>query len=124
MLEVFVVDDSPAIRSSVSLILKSEGMKASEAVSAEDALEKLKAGSVKPNLFIVDLNMPGMNGIDLIKQIRTMALFRFVPILMMTTESQQAKRAEAKTAGATGWLVKPVPPADLIKVVKQVCPSA
>lgn len=124
MLEVFVVDDSPAIRSSVSLILKSEGMKASEAVSAEDALEKLKAGSVKPNLFIVDLNMPGMNGIDLIKQIRTMAPFRFVPILMMTTESQQAKRAEAKTAGATGWLVKPVPPADLIKVVKQVCPSA
>ena len=124
MLEVFVVDDSPAIRSSVSLILKSGGMKASEAVSAEDALDKLKGGALKPNLFIVDLNMPGMNGIDLIKQIRAMPAFRFVPILMMTTESQQAKRAEAKSAGATGWLVKPVPPADLLKVVKQVCPSA
>jgi len=124
MLEVFVVDDSPAIRSSVSLILKTEGMKPCEAASAEDALAKLKGGAVKPNLFIVDLNMPGMNGIELIRQIRAMPAFRFVPILMMTTESQQQKRTEAKSAGATGWLVKPVPPADLLKVVKQVCPSA
>lgn len=124
MLEVLIVDDSPAIRASVTTILRGEGMKALEASSAEDALGQLKSGALKPNLFLVDLNMPGMNGIDLIRQIRTMPAFRFVPILMMTTESQQAKRTEAKSAGATGWLVKPVPPADLLRVVKQVCPSA
>lgn len=124
MVEVLVVDDSPAIRSSVTIVLKAEGMRATEAASAEDALAQLRAGSTKPNLMIVDLNMPGMNGIELIKKVRAMPGFRFVPILMMTTESQQTKRAEAKAAGATGWLVKPVPPVDLLRVVKQVCPAA
>jgi two-component system, chemotaxis family, chemotaxis protein CheY len=124
MLEVLIVDDSPAIRASVALILKAANITAVEASSAEDALAKLKAGGVKPGLCIVDLNMPGMDGISLIKQIRTMPNTRFTPILMLTTESQQTKRQEAKAAGATGWLVKPISPADLMRTVKQVCPNA
>jgi two-component system chemotaxis response regulator CheY len=124
MLEVLIVDDSPAIRASVALILKAANINAVEASSAEDALTKLKAGSVKPGLCIVDLNMPGMDGISLIKHIRTMPNTRFTPILMLTTESQQTKRQEAKAAGATGWLVKPISPADLMRTVKQVCPNA
>lgn len=124
MLEVLIVDDSPAIRASVALILKAANINAVEASSAEDALAKLKAGAVKPGLCIVDLNMPGMDGISLIKQIRSMPNTRFTPILMLTTESQQTKRQEAKAAGATGWLVKPISPADLMRTVKQVCPNA
>jgi two-component system chemotaxis response regulator CheY len=124
MLDVMIVDDSPAIRASVALILKAASVNAVEANSAEDALEKLKGGAVKPGLFIVDLNMPGMDGISFIKRVRTMPNLRFTPILMLTTESQQAKRQEAKAAGATGWLVKPISPADLMRTVKQVCPNA
>jgi two-component system chemotaxis response regulator CheY len=124
MLDVLIVDDSPAIRASVALILKAGQINAVEASSAEDALEKLKNVSFKPGLFIVDLNMPGMDGISLIKKIRTLPNLRFTPILMLTTESQQTKRQEAKAAGATGWLVKPISPADLMRTVKQVCPNA
>jgi two-component system chemotaxis response regulator CheY len=124
MLDVMIVDDSPAIRASVALILKAASVNAVEANSAEDALEKLKGGAVKPGLLIVDLNMPGMDGISFIKRVRTMPNLRFTPILMLTTESQQSKRLEAKAAGATGWLVKPISPADLMRTVKQVCPSA
>jgi two-component system chemotaxis response regulator CheY len=76
------------------------------------------------DLMITDLNMPGMDGITLIKKVKAMPAMRFKPVLMLTTESQQAKREEAKAAGATGWLVKPVQPNDLVGVVKQVLPGA
>lgn len=124
MLNVLVVDDSVAIRASMALVLKNAGFSAQEAASGEEAIALLRGGKAKPGLFLLDLNMPGMNGIELIKLIRATPSFRFTPILMLTTESQQAKRVEAKAAGATGWLVKPVSPADLIKVIKQVCPAA
>jgi two-component system chemotaxis response regulator CheY len=95
-------------------------------VSASDGvkgLERLKAGP-KPDLIITDINMPNMGGIEFIGKARTVPGFRFTPILVLTTESQQARRDEAKKAGATGWMVKPVGGADLLKVVKQVLPGA
>lgn len=117
-----LVDDSAPIRASMALILKSNRFATHEASSGEDAVAQLKRG-LRPHLFILDLNMPGMDGIALIKEIRTMPQFRFVPILMLTTESIQSKRLEAKSAGATGWLVKPVPANDLLGVLKQVLPG-
>ena len=74
--------------------------------------------------MITDLYMGAMSGIDLIREVRKLRLFRFTPILMLTTESQQDRRAEAKASGATGWLVKPVQPTDLLQVIKQVVPGA
>lgn len=123
MKRIMLVDDSPTMLMSMSDILTKGGYETAQAENAEKALAHLDAG-VKPDLVITDLNMPGMSGIDLIKKIRALNGFRFVPILMLTTESQQAKRDEAKAAGATGWLVKPVPPKDLLGVIKQVVPGA
>jgi two-component system chemotaxis response regulator CheY len=80
--------------------------------------------SISPKLIITDLNMPGMNGIELIKALKQQSKFRFTPMLMLTTESQQSRREEAKSAGATGWLVKPVEPEQLLGVVKQLVPTA
>jgi two-component system chemotaxis response regulator CheY len=119
---VFIVDDSATILMSMEAILHKAGFTVAKAASGEEALSKLQ-GSLKPNLIITDIHMPGMNGIDLIRKVRTMAGLQFVPILVVTTESQQAKRDEARAAKATGWLVKPVQPDDLLKVVKQILPN-
>ncbi len=86
--------------------------------NGKEALSKLSSGK-KPDLIITDLNMPIMDGITFIKEVRKKPGFRFLPILMLTTESKQEKRQEAKKAGATGWLVKPVKPNDLLAVVKK-----
>jgi two-component system chemotaxis response regulator CheY len=104
---------------SLSAILTKAGYAAEKAASAEEGLTKLK-GTLKPDLIITDLNMPGMNGIDFIKQVRLLPNLRFVPILFLTTESQQSKRAEAKAAGASGWLVKPVNGDELLNTIKLV----
>jgi len=99
-------------------------MAAFQVETAKDGLEafqRLKSG-LKPDLIITDINMPNMNGLEFIKNART--ILRFTPILALTTESQAAKRDEAKKLGATGWLVKPVAGPDLLRVVKQVMPGA
>ena len=119
MKTVFCVDDSSTVLLSLSGILGKAGYAVEKAGNGEEALTKLK-GAVKPDLIITDLNMPGMNGIELIKQVRTLPNFRFVPILFLTTESQQEKRAEAKAAGASGWLVKPVNGDELLNTIKLV----
>ncbi|HEX8978788.1 MAG TPA: response regulator [Parasulfuritortus sp.] len=119
MKTVLCVDDSTTVLLSLSAILSKAGYGVEKAASAEEALGKLK-GTLKPDLVITDLNMPGMNGIDFIKQVRLLPNLRFVPILFLTTESQQAKRAEAKAAGASGWLVKPVNGEELINTIKLV----
>jgi two-component system chemotaxis response regulator CheY len=104
---------------SLSAILSKAGYGVEKAASGEEALTKLQGG-VKPDLIITDLNMPGMNGIELIKKVRALPAFKFVPILFLTTESQQEKRAEAKAAGASGWLVKPVNGDELLNTIKLV----
>jgi two-component system chemotaxis response regulator CheY len=119
---VFIVDDSATILMSMEAILNKAGFTVAKAASGEEAVTKLQGG-LKPNLIITDIHMPGMSGIDLIRKVRVMAGFQFLPILVVTTESQLAKRDEARAAKATGWLVKPVQPTDLVKVVNQILPN-
>lgn len=118
---IFVVDDSQTMLLSVKQTLEIAGFNVETAKDGAEAFGRIKAG-FKPDLIITDINMPNMNGIELIKNARS--VLRFTPILALTTESQGAKRDEAKKNGATGWLVKPVPGPDLLKVVKQVVPGA
>lgn len=123
MKQILLVDDSQTILTSMEYVLSRAGYQVEKKLSAEAALDFLGAGG-KPNLIITDLNMPGMNGIDLIRSARRLPATRFTPIVMLTTESAQDKRQEAKSAGATGWIVKPVQPETLLSVVKQVVPGA
>ena len=116
---IFLVDDSATNLLSVSSILGKAGFAVEKASNADEALRKFKAG-VKVDLLITDLNMPGMNGIELIKQVRALAAYRFLPILFLTTESQQSRKLEAKAAGASGWIVKPATADDLLNTIKLV----
>lgn len=118
---IFLVDDSTVMLMSVKQNLELAGFKVETAKDGLEALNRIKGG-LKPDLIITDINMPNMNGLDLIKNAR--AVLRFTPILALTTESQTSKRDEAKKLGATGWLVKPVSSADLLKVIRQVVPGA
>jgi len=120
---ILIVDDSPTILMSMSGILERAGHTVTQASSAEDAVAKLKGG-LRPDLVITDFHMGAMNGIELVREVRKMAGLQFIPVLLVTTESQQEKRIDAKAAGATGWLVKPVLSDALLQVVKQVVPGA
>ncbi len=119
MKTIFIVDDSPTILLSVSAILTKAGYAVEKASNGQDALTRFRGG-IKVDLLITDLNMPGMNGLELIKEVRQLPNYRFMPILFLTTESQQARRAEARAAGASGWLVKPASADDLLNTIKLV----
>ncbi len=114
---IMTVDDSSSVRQMVGFTLKDAGYEVIEAVDGKDALAKL-AGSV--DMIITDLNMPNMDGIELIRQVRAIPSYKFVPIVMLTTESQAEKKQVGKEAGATGWIVKPFKPEQLLAVVKKV----
>ncbi|BBD07497.1 response regulator [Desulfovibrio ferrophilus] len=114
---IMTVDDSASVRQMVSFTLKNAGHEVIEACDGKDALSKL-SGPIK--MVITDLNMPNMDGITLIKNVRANASYKFVPIIMLTTESQASKKQEGKSAGATGWVVKPFKPEQLLAVVKKV----
>ena len=116
---IFLVDDSATILLSVSGILSKAGFAVEKAGNGEEALKKFDSG-VKVDLLITDLNMPGMNGIELIQKVRTLPAYKFMPILFLTTESQQSKKVEAKAAGASGWIVKPATADDLLNTIKLV----
>ncbi|MBK1619485.1 response regulator [Lamprobacter modestohalophilus] len=120
---ILVVDDAATMVMSLKASLEIAGFKVETANDGVQAVDKLKSG-VKPDLIITDINMPNMGGIEFIGKARALPGMRFVPILALTTESQQAKRDEAKKLGATGWLLKPTSGADLVKVIKQVLPGA
>jgi two-component system chemotaxis response regulator CheY len=122
MKTIMLVDDSATMLMSMEAILKKAQFGTQTAASGESAFGLLKGGA-KPNLIITDLNMGAMSGIDLIREARKIPALRFVPILMLTTESQAAKRQEAKAAGASGWLVKPVDGAALLAVLGQLLPG-
>ncbi|MBF0342812.1 MAG: response regulator [Nitrospirae bacterium] len=115
---IMTVDDSASIRQMVSFTLKGAGYTVVEAVDGKDALAKLKTNTV--HMVITDLNMPNLDGIGLIRAVRAIPSFKFIPIVMLTTESQDTKKQEGKTAGATGWIVKPFKPEQLLTVVKKV----
>ncbi len=115
---IMTVDDSASIRQMVSFTLKQAGYDVVEAVDGEDAMNKLRASGV--NMLVTDLNMPNMDGIELIRQVRKEPCYKFMPIIMLTTESQTIKKQEGKAAGATGWIVKPFKPEQLLAVVRKV----
>lgn len=119
---VLVVDDSKTMRDMVTFTLTSAGYEVVQAGDGKEAVVKLSNGS-RPALVVTDLNMPEMDGITLIKEIRKMPAFRFTPILMLTTESSDEKKAAGKAAGATGWIVKPFNPDQFLKILKKVLPS-
>lgn len=111
-------DDSASLRQMVSFTLQRAGFAVIEAVDGNDALAKLNGGSV--HLLITDLNMPGMDGLELIRRVRTLPQYKYTPILMLTTESQADKKQAGRAAGATGWIVKPFSQEQLIAVVNKV----
>ena len=117
---VLVVDDSPSMRQMVAHTLASSGFAVVEGGDGADALKKLAAQPVQ--LIITDLNMPVMDGISFIKEVRAQPKYKFTPVLMLTTESQASRKQEGRAAGATGWLVKPFHPEQLLATVKKVLP--
>ena len=115
---IMTVDDSASVRQMVAFTLKGAGYTVVEAVDGKDALAKLP--STKIDMMITDLNMPNLDGIGLIKEVRAIPAYKFIPIVMLTTESQDTKKQEGKSAGATGWIVKPFKPDQLLAVIKKV----
>jgi len=116
-----VVDDSASMRQMVSFTLKGAGFQVIEGGNGQEALDKLaQAPGGKVDLIITDLNMPVMDGITFIRNARTRPALKFTPILMLTTESGENRKAEGKAAGATVWIVKPFQPEQLLKVVQKV----
>lgn len=118
---VMAVDDSATVRQVLQMTLEGAGYEVIEAVDGKDALNKL--GSVSIDMMVTDLNMPNMDGIDLIRHVRQSPGNRFMPIIMLTTESQPEKKQEGKAAGASGWIVKPFKPEQLLAVVRMICPA-
>jgi two-component system chemotaxis response regulator CheY len=119
-----VVDDSRTMRQMVAFTLTNAGFTVIEAEDGKDAVNKVSAaGDVKLDIVVTDLNMPEMDGITLIKELRKLTTFKFTPILMLTTESAMEKKKEGKEAGATGWIVKPFNPDVLLKTIAKVLPA-
>jgi two-component system chemotaxis response regulator CheY len=115
---IMTADDSASVRQMVSFTLRQGGYEVVEAVDGKDALQKLS--QCKVDMLITDLNMPNLDGIGLIKGTRALPACKFIPIIMLTTESQDSRKQEGKSAGATGWIVKPFKPEQLMAVVKKV----
>jgi two-component system chemotaxis response regulator CheY len=113
-----VVDDSTSMRQMVAFTLEQSGFEVIQGGNGQEALDNI-AGKTA-HLVVTDLNMPVMDGMTLIRALRAKPQFKAVPILMLTTESQDSKKQEGKAAGATGWIVKPFKPEQLVQVVNKV----
>lgn len=118
MKKILAVDDSASMRQMVGFTLKKAGFEVVEAKDGSEALSIAKQQSF--DAVISDVNMPIMDGITLIKELRTLPSYKFTPLLMLTTESGLDKKTEGKAAGATGWIVKPFNPDQLLAVLKKV----
>lgn len=116
--KILVVDDSAAIRQSVTFVLQQEGYETLEASDGAEGLASIKSNPV--DMVVSDVNMPNMDGITMVSKIREIASFKFIPIIILTTESQNSKMDEGKAAGATGWIVKPFTSEKLLAVVKKL----
>ncbi|WP_046269800.1 response regulator [Pseudomonas syringae] len=115
---VLVVDDSSSVRQVVGIALKSAGYDVIEACDGKDALGKLTGQKV--HLIISDVNMPNMDGITFVREVKKLASYKFTPIIMLTTESQESKKAEGQAAGAKAWVVKPFQPAQMLAAVSKL----
>ena len=118
MQSILAVDDSPSIRSLVNHVLVQAGF---DVVLAEDGKEALAfAQENTVDLVLTDIHMPNLDGIGLIKELRDLPNYKFVPLLVLTTESGKDKKMEGKSAGATGWIVKPFEPDELVAIIRKV----
>ncbi len=118
MHSILAVDDSASMRQMVAFTLKGAGYKVIEAADGQEALDKARGETV--DLVLTDQNMPRMDGITLVQNLRGMATYAATPILILTTESSDEMKSRGKAAGATGWLVKPFDPGKLLDVVRKV----
>jgi two-component system chemotaxis response regulator CheY len=112
------VDDSASMREMIAFTLRNAGYNIIEAVDGKDALVRLSGAPVQ--MLVTDLNMPNMDGIELIRQVRSLAAYKYTPIVMLTTESQDDKKQAGRAAGASGWIVKPFKAEQLVAVAKKL----
>lgn len=119
--KILAVDDSATMLQTISIALEGIGYEVVTALNGAEGVEVLNGGD-KFSAVITDLNMPKMDGISFIAEARKIATCKFVPIIVLTTESQMQKKDQAKKAGATGWIVKPFKPEQLVTVIKKLCP--
>jgi len=115
---ILIVDDSASVRQVVGIALRGAGYDVIEGRDGADALTKLDGRKV--HLIISDVNMPNMDGITFLKQVKAMASYRFTPVIMLTTESQEEKKREGQQAGAKAWMVKPFQPTQLLGAVAKL----
>lgn len=115
---ILVVDDSTSVRQVEKVVLSGAGYEVVEAVDGVDGLAKLAAQPF--HLVLTDLNMPNLDGVGFIRAVRASPAHRLVPVVMVTTESQEARKQEGRAAGATGWVVKPFTPEQLVAVVRRI----
>lgn len=116
--KILIIDDSAVFRKVVSMNLKHAGYEVIEAIDGVDALAKLP--TVKPNLIVCDVNMPNMDGLTFVSRVRADEENRFIPIIMLTTESQEDKKRKGMEAGAKAWLVKPFAPEQLLTAISKL----
>ncbi|WP_322978889.1 response regulator [Pseudomonas sp. C11] len=115
---VLIVDDSASIRQVVSITLKGAGYDVIEGCDGKDALKKLDGRKV--HLIISDVNMPNMDGITFLKNVKQLPAYKFTPVIMLTTEAGEAKKEEGRAAGAKAWVVKPFQPAQMLTAVSKL----
>jgi two-component system chemotaxis response regulator CheY len=115
---IMIVDDSASIRKVVRLTLESKGFDVIDAIDGVEALKKLNG--VKVHLLITDVNMPNMDGITLVKEVKKLPAYKFTPMMMLTTEAGDEKKMQGRTAGAKAWLVKPFQPQILLSAVSKL----
>lgn len=115
---IMVVDDSASLRQVVSIALKGAGFDVIEGCDGKDALSKITGQKI--HLIISDVNMPNMDGIAFVKEVKKLPNYKFTPIIMLTTESQEAKKQEGQAAGAKAWVVKPFQPAQMLAAVSKL----
>ncbi|WP_423200278.1 MULTISPECIES: response regulator [unclassified Cupriavidus] len=115
---ILIVDDSSSVRQVVGIALKGAGYTVIEGTDGRDALTKLTGQKV--HLIISDVNMPNMDGIAFLKAVKALPAYRFTPVIMLTTESQEAKKREGQLAGAKAWVVKPFQPPTLLAAVEKL----
>lgn len=116
---VMVVDDSGSFRTVVKLALQKAGYEVVEAADGKDACGKLDGR--KLNLIVCDVNMPNLDGLGFLRHLRATGSYKFTPVIMLTTESQEAKKAEGRAAGAKAWITKPFQPSQLVDAVNRLC---
>jgi two-component system chemotaxis response regulator CheY len=116
---VMIVDDSGSFRTVVKLALQKAGYETVEAVDGKDAVGKLDGR--KLNIIVCDVNMPNMDGLSFLRHLKTTGSYKFTPVIMLTTESQETKKAEGKAAGARAWITKPFQPSQLVDAVNRLC---